>query len=131
MKQTNKQSGTNMTAPRSVVGDILLSRYVGEHSQRQGHQGESRVVLTRLSWVIWREGKGKAEGRGRSAAASRGLDYIGKSGPAPWVGEFRIGAGYASQEDPVTGRDRGMLGEPGGQVCFGMLNRHLSHFSQG
>lgn len=26
---------------------------------------------------------------------------------------------------PVTGRDGGILGEPGGQVRFDMLNRHL------
>lgn len=26
-----------------------------------------------------------------------------------------LGSGYASKEDPVTGRDRGLHGEPGGQ----------------
>ena len=37
----------------------------------------------------------------------------------------------ASQEDFVTGRDSGVLGEPGGQVHFEMLNRHLNLFFQG
>lgn len=40
-----------------------------------------------------------------------------------------MGAGHASQEDPVTDLvDCGMLGEPGGQVGFGVLNRHLGLF---
>ena len=30
----------------------------------------------------------------------------------------------------MPGRDWGMLGEPGGQVCFDVLNTHLSPMSQ-
>lgn len=34
------------------------------------------------------------------------------------------------QPYPVIGKDYGMLGEPGGQVLLGILNRHLSHLSR-
>jgi hypothetical protein len=36
--------------------------YMGEHSQRQAHLGESRAVMTRLSKAICGGGKGKGEG---------------------------------------------------------------------
>lgn len=40
--------------------------------------------------------------------------------PNPFAGEFRV-VRYAGQEGPVTGRDSGMLGEPGCHVCFAAL----------
>lgn len=43
---------------------------------------------------------------------------------SPWAGTFTVG-GRVCQSSPVTGRDCGMLGEPGGLVCFDLLNRHL------
>lgn len=56
---------------------------------------------------------------------SKHLYYIGKS---PWAGKFRV-RGWVCQPYPVTGRDWGMLGEPGGQLHSDMLNRHLCHSS--
>lgn len=59
------------------------------------------------------------------------MDYIEKSSPVPWAGEFRVGDRYANQEDPVTARSEelGRLGGPGVQDHFDMFNRHLSHLS--
>lgn len=39
-----------MIAPRMVVK--VYCRYVGEHSQTQGHLGESTGGMTRLSWAM-------------------------------------------------------------------------------
>ena len=80
---------------------------MGEHSQRQTHLGESRLDMSRLTWAMWGEGKGKEQGGGGElgAAARRPkvqrtgnqkLDCAGKSlwekgSPAPgWTREFRI-----------------------------------------
>lgn len=62
--------------------------YVGEQSQ--GPVGEYRVDMTRLSWAIQEEEKGKKEGREGSQVQQPGgtkiqkwLDYIGMNNPAP------------------------------------------------
>lgn len=49
----------------------------------------------------------------------------------PWAGDARMGVrGMAiCQSYPITGRDRGMLGEPGSRVHLDVLNRHLGHLS--
>lgn len=54
------------------------------------------------------------------------LDYIGKSSPSFWAEKFSV----ESREGPAMGRDWRMLGKPGGQVLFDMLNKPLSHFSR-
>ena len=60
-----------MTAPRSVVGDILLSRYVGEHSQRQTRLEEPIVVMT-LSYMKRQDrGRGKEQGGGSGATVKK------------------------------------------------------------
>ena len=46
-----------MTIPRCMVEEKVYYRYVGEHSQRQTHLGESRVLLT-----INHVGRGEGEG---------------------------------------------------------------------
>lgn len=46
-----------------MVEEKSYYRYVGDHSQRQGYQGESRVDRTRLSWAMWDRGE---EGRRES-----------------------------------------------------------------
>ena len=33
-------------------------------------------------------------------------EYLGERQPCSWAGEFKVGAWHASQEDPVTGKDR-------------------------
>jgi hypothetical protein len=48
---------------------------------------------------------------------------------SPWAGEFGVEGGVC-QPYSVASRDWGMLREPGGQVCFVRLNRHLSHLSR-
>lgn len=48
-----------MIAPRDV--EKVYYRSVRENSQRQGPVGESRVVMTRLSWAM--EGKRKGDER--------------------------------------------------------------------
>lgn len=40
----------------------------------------------------------------------------GKGRPAPGLGKFRVEGRDASEEDPVTGRDWEMQGEPGSQL---------------
>jgi hypothetical protein len=37
------------------VEKTVYYRYVGEHSQRQGHLEESRAGMTRLSCAMWGE----------------------------------------------------------------------------
>lgn len=49
----------------------------------------------------------------------------GKSGLVPELEELRIGVGCARQDDPVTGRYRERLGEPGGQCPRGCITRRL------
>lgn len=44
-----------------VVEEKVYSRYVEEHSERQGHLDHSTVDITRLSLAMWGEGKGKGE----------------------------------------------------------------------
>lgn len=53
------------------------------------------------------------------------LDHIGKSScgegnPGPGL-DFRVIEAHASQEDPVEGSRREMLGEPGGQGHLGYV----------
>ena len=50
---------------------------------------------------------------------------LGEGQPSVWAGEFRVEGGVG-QLYPVTGSNRGMLGEPKGQVRFDMVNRNLS-----
>lgn len=52
----------------------VYGRYLGTHSQRQGHLGEFRMDRTKLSCAMWdREGKGEGrEGREDPGAAARG-----------------------------------------------------------
>lgn len=52
----------------------------------------------------------------------------GQLRPVPELEKFRVGGeGCASRKDPVTGRDRGMLGEPSGQLqLFMLIKIHLS-----
>ena len=53
MKLRNKKERTWLLL--GVVEEKVLCRYVGEHSQRQEHLGESRVGMIRLSYVMWKE----------------------------------------------------------------------------
>lgn len=46
-----------------MVEEKAYSTYVGEYNQRQGHLGESRVVMTRLSW--YHVGRGERRRRGK------------------------------------------------------------------
>lgn len=52
----------------------------------------------------------------------------GRAAQPPWAGELRV-EDRIFQLYPLTGRDSEMLKEPGGQVCFDMLNRPLSFWS--
>lgn len=77
--------------------DKVYYRHVGGHSQRQGHLGEFRVDLTRLSWVLWERRREKGEKRTRCVSQEvKGtreqgiLYYRGNSGgggeqPNPWA----------------------------------------------
>lgn len=99
-----------------MVEEKAHCRYVGDHSQRQAHLGESRVDLTRLSCTLWGDVKGQRGGERRTRCSSqktqtykesgqsKWLDYIGKGSPSPWAGEFRVMVGCVIQEGPVTGR---------------------------
>ena len=86
-----------------MVEEKVYYRYVGEHSQRQTHLGESRVVMT-LNHVVRGGGEGRAE---LSIAARRskvkikkhwltimsGLyseSPLGEGDPSPWAREFII-----------------------------------------
>jgi hypothetical protein len=40
--------------------------------------------------------------------ANKMVGLYRKEQPSPWAGEFRVEGGYASQEDPVTGRNWGL-----------------------
>ena len=51
--------------------------------------------------------------------------------PSPSVGEFWVEGSVCQPYPTQVGTDAGILGEPGGQGCFDMLNRHLSPMSQG
>lgn len=106
-------------------------RYVGKHSQRETHLGESRVDFT-LSH--WRKGVGKGEGREGNEKQSRGqrckkgrwskwLDCIRMEQPS-FLGWWVQGTGAYMPERPVISGDWGMLGEPSDQIYFDMLNRH-------
>ena len=90
--------------------------------------GESLVVMT-LSDVGEGEGKGdrgtaysSQEAKGTKEGNNQKIWIIhrraskgGRVGQLrPWAGEFRV-EGRVCQPYPVTGRDLGMLGEPGGQ----------------
>lgn len=48
LNEKKKYKGKDMATPRHGRGEAYC-RYVGEHSQRQRHEGESRVDMTRLS----------------------------------------------------------------------------------
>jgi hypothetical protein len=50
---------------------------------------------------------------------------------AQCLGWWVPGRGQGMPVTPVTGKDWGMLGEPGGQVLFDMLNRRTSAVSSG
>lgn len=54
------------------------------------------------------------------------MDYIGKKSwgkgtPNPWTGEFRVGAGYASQDDPVKVDTEGCWENMAASISFDML----------
>lgn len=53
-----------------------------------------------------------------------------KDSPTPGLEEFRAGS-QVCQPCPIPARDGGMLGEPGSQAYFDMLNRHFSQFVSG
>lgn len=55
-----------------------------------------------------------------------GVEELGKDSPAPLLEKFRV-EDRACQPGPVTGRDCGIQGEPGGQVCSDAVNSHFSH----
>jgi hypothetical protein len=47
--------------------------------------------------------------------------------PSPWAGEFWV----CLEKDPVTGRDSGVLGEPGSQPMFWYVKYALQPFVLG
>lgn len=54
-----------------MVEEKGYCRYAGEHSQRRGYLGESRVDVTRLSWAMWEKGRARERERGDWSAAAR------------------------------------------------------------
>ena len=54
-----------------MVEETAYCRSVGEHSQKQGHLGESRVDRARLSWVMWEKERGKGREKETGAVARR------------------------------------------------------------
>ena len=67
--------------------------------------------------------KRKCEHREGEKRGRRGQFYreepLWEGQPSVWAGEFRVEGGVG-QLYPVTGSNRGMLGEPKGQIHFGM-----------
>lgn len=64
---------------------------------------------------IKRDSSGQETGTAKKAGLyNRHLE--GKGRPAPELENFRVEGRDASEEDPVTGRDWEMQGEPGGQL---------------
>lgn len=55
---------------------------------------------------------------------------LGEGQPSLCDEEFKVGD-RVCQSDPITGRDCGMLGEPGGQVHSDILSMDLSHLFPG
>jgi hypothetical protein len=51
-KKEIKRKGKDMTIPRCMVEEKVYYRYVGEHSQRQTHLGESSMDMNGLTWVM-------------------------------------------------------------------------------
>jgi hypothetical protein len=98
-----------------MVGEKVYYRYVGEHSQRQTHLGESRVDMT-LSHV----GKKRKGKRGEPGAAARRPKVQKKQNkevsgfhreeplregqPSLRAGQFRVEGGVC-QPYPATSRD--------------------------
>lgn len=105
-----------MTAPR--YGGGVHCSYKGEHSQR--HLEEPRVNMT-LSRAKLRRRDREEPGdqetkRQKGSITKMALIEIREVGrraiqPNPWVEKFRVEPWLASQGDPLSGRDWGMLGE--------------------
>lgn len=53
---------------QGIVEDVYC-RYMGQHCQRQGqgHLGESRVLMTRMSCAMWGEAREAGEGEKKKA----------------------------------------------------------------
>lgn len=69
---------------------MAAARYIEEKldyrpkgGQRQGPLGESRVDMTRLSWVMWGEGERKGEGSQSSRWEAKGAE--GTSNQNVWI----------------------------------------------
>lgn len=99
-----------------MVVEKVYCRYVGEQSQRRGYVGESRMHKIRLCCARRRKGEGKGwEGpaaasrspNGQRGQVTKTVRLYRRSSPAPGRESSGLGAGCASQEDPVTGRDWG------------------------
>ena len=103
-----------------MVERQVYCRNTGEHSQRQGHLGESRVdVTSRWSWDMWETEREKETGeRGTQCSSQEAKDIQGwvtiKSGlcreeplregqPSPWAGKFRAEV-RVCQPYSITGR---------------------------
>lgn len=96
-----------------MVEEKFNYRHVGEPSQRQGYQGESRGDMI-LSHV--RRGEGKKRGEMRTRFSSQdaqshkergyqngGIIWQGQPSPRGW--RVQVVVGCASQEGPATGLD--------------------------
>ena len=96
-----------------MVDEKVYSRYMEEHSQRQGHLGDSRVGMTRLSWATWggREEEGEERAGEPGGSMVRREQVTKMSGlyreeqPSPCNEKFRLWSGVNQPESPVTGRD--------------------------
>lgn len=82
-----------------------------EHSQREGHQGKSRVDITRLSWALWGEEERQGEKRGGNQVQKPGGQRYKRAGNQnAWSIQGRASGGRAVQTlgQRVQGRGQGM-----------------------
>lgn len=80
MEKRNEKKG-------GMVEEKVYYRFVGEHSQRQTHPGEFRVVMT-LNYVGRWEGKG--EGGPRIAAKRSKIQKRGRGNQNVWIIQRKV-----------------------------------------
>lgn len=130
----------------SIVDKTVYCRLKGEHSQRREHLRESEghvqvepghvrrgkkeeeLLIKRAAWA--KKPAQRVKGRSNKGRQPKSLSYIGKGSQAHGLGKFRVGD-RACQPYPIRSRDWEILGEPGNQGYFAMLNRLFNHLCQG
>jgi hypothetical protein len=80
-----------------MMEDEVYYRDVGEQSQRQTQPGESRMIMTRLSWAMWDMGRGRERRERRMSCSSQVKGTKGARNQSVWIIQGRASGGRTAQ----------------------------------